>query len=404
MICEKCGIEFHEGRECPNCGTLAIFVKDDEYQNRRQEWEDENAPKEETEEVKKKKKIQIQIDYAKVKKVLVAVVLVAVVFGVVMGTVKMIRNFLAQERYTLVYDNGTVLDTGEGKFEVYPSENAIYTTDGNYVYVNKMNTNGVDGDVSRKAVSKSGEYCAVISMLGDDIDAMTYFLYRVENRDDVKGSDAILVTSGSNELDVVEVNDNGDIYYVESAVGAYSAIESMTLYCFDGEKRRLIAEDIARITPCENEDEFIYYDREMLGYLYSKGKSVAIESSNDGTGNEYVHTSEGTTYYLTKGGELYQVGKVGSIDRGIISGTLNSVANSDKVTYVRDGALYCIGGDWKEPVQLIPEYDMYGTQTAVLERHGVIYYVDDGVLCSCKASGKKKEVKQGVEAVYFMLD
>lgn len=402
MICEKCKIEFHEGRECPNCGTLAIFVKDDEYLNRRQEWEEENAPEEE--EVKSKKlNIKLNIDYKQVKKVSLIVVAVAVLVIVVAGILWGILGFISQEKFQLVYDEGKVLGTGNKNYASYSIEEAIFTTDGNYVYRNQMNVNGVEGEIQSQYVDSSGKYCGVVSMEGDDIDAMTYRLYALENRDDVKGSDAILVTMGSSELRIAMITSDGAIYYEEAFVGTFNTIESMNLYCYRNGVKQLLAEDIVGFIPGDNDDEIIYYNHDYEGFIYRNGRSTMIDTKGASQGNDYACVGD-TIYYVTGSGELYRIGQVGSIDRGVVPGSLSNVVNSDKVTYIRDGSLYAVGGQWKTPVQLIAEYDQYGKKGAVLERHGILYFVEDGRLYTCNGSGKKKLKKEEVQAVYFTVE
>ncbi|MCR5215594.1 MAG: hypothetical protein K6C69_01490, partial [Lachnospiraceae bacterium] len=40
MICEKCGTSFTEGRNCPNCGALAVYNKMEDFEKRLVSWDD----------------------------------------------------------------------------------------------------------------------------------------------------------------------------------------------------------------------------------------------------------------------------------------------------------------------------------------------------------------------------
>lgn len=390
MICEKCGTEF-EGRDCPNCGTLAIFVKEDEYQERRQEWEEENAPKDEN---AKKFKLNIKIDPVVVKKCAIGAAVACVVLAVIFTVVNWMTNFFEQEKYVLVYDNGTVMNADSRSFDVYPVEDSVFSADGNYAYANHFPTEGIKGEIVESCVSPSGEYGAIVSMEG--VDVAQYYLYAVKNEDN---SAAELIRQGTNELQVVEVTNDGKIYYEEAELGAYNVVLTTSLYQYEGGKNKLVAEDIQHFVPCENENEFIYYDRDLQAYLYSDGKVTVL--NEESYGYEYALTSGGKSFYLTPAGELYEEDKLGSIDRGITSGSLKAVANSDKVIYVKDGGLYCYGGDIKTPVQLIAEYDAYEGNCSIVERHGKLYYAYNGVMYVTNKSGKQTSTKEGVEAVYL---
>ena len=390
MICEKCGTEF-EGRDCPNCGTLAIFVKEDEYQERRQEWEEENAPKDEN---AKKFKLNIKIDPVVVKKCAIGAAVICVVLTVLFAAVKLITNFFKQEQYVLVYDNGTVMNADSRSFDVYPVEDAVFSADGNYAYANHFFVDEIQGEIIRSYVSPSGEYGAIVSMEGTE--TAKYYLYLVENNEALG---AELIRQGNNEIRIVEVTNDGKIYYEEAELGAYSVVLNSSLYEYEDGKNKQVAEDVVKFVSCENENEFIYYDSDLQAYWYSDGKVTAL---NEGSyGYEYALTSEGEVFYLSPNGELYKEGVLGSIDRGITGGTLKAVANSDKVIYVKDGGLYCYGENIKTPIQLITEYDAYEGNCTIVERHGKLYYAYDGTMYVTNKKGKVTSTKEGVKAVYL---
>lgn len=98
MICEKCGTEFSEGRNCPNCNALAIFVKEDEYKNRRQEWEEENAPEEAAE---KKWKLNIHVNPVILKKILMIAVVVCVIAAAAVWITGKVRTAMYQGQFRL---------------------------------------------------------------------------------------------------------------------------------------------------------------------------------------------------------------------------------------------------------------------------------------------------------------
>lgn len=403
MICEKCGIEFHEGRNCPNCGALAIFVKEDEYQSRKQEWEEENAPREET--TKKKLQINIHVDPVIVRRIVILAAVICVVLTAGIWIVGRVRKFFNQEQYVLVYDNGTNMSADSRSFSEYVVEDAVYSTDGNYVYPNHFPAESVQGEIISQYVSPSGEYGAVISMEGTD--TASYYLYAVRNtqgkyaENDAGSTNegCELVKSGTNEIRIIEVTGEGNIYYEEAELGAYNVVLSTALYLYDGEKSKLVAENVHNFVSCENENEFIYYDSDLQAYLYSEGNITVL---NEGRyGYEYVCTSEGAIYYLTPKGELYMQGRIGSIDRGITSGSLMAAANSEKVVYAKDGALYCYGGSIKTPVVLLEDYDLYEGRCRVIEKHDKIYYAYEGKLYMVSKSGKNVSTKDGIEGVFF---
>lgn len=393
MICEKCGAEFSEGRNCPECGALAIFVKEDEYQERRQEWEEENASTEES--AKKKLQLNIHVDPVILKKAIIMVAVVCVIATAIFGIMRVISNYVSQEQYLLVYDNGIIMNSDSGAFDVYPVENAIFSADGNYVYKDVFCKEGIQGEIISQYVSPSGEYAAYVSMEGTE--TAEYFLYIVKTIEQTP----VLVRSGVNELNIIEVTSEGGIFFEEAEIGAYSVVLSAVIYHFDGEKVRLVTEECQYFVTCENEEEFIYYDSQMQAYLYSDGN---VEAINDGEcGYEYARTNTGKLYWLNEKGELYQEGVKGSIDRGIAVGSLRIVANSDKVIYSKDGSLYCVGGSMDTPIKLLEHYDSYGDECRVMEKHDKIYYIFDNALYSCESSGKVKKVKDDILNVYLSI-
>lgn len=394
MICEKCGTEF-EGRDCPNCGALAIFVKEDEYQERRQEWEEENAPKEET--VKKFALPKIHVNPVLARRCVVAVTALCILVAVVVGACRLARAFLRQEQYVLLMDNGSIMNADSRGFEVFPVEKAVFSTDGNYAYPMKFLTEGIRGEILISCVSPSGEYASVVSMeISEGADTAVYSLYAVTNEANAVPE---LVKTGNSEIRIVEVTNSGTVYYEEAEIGAYEVVLMTSLYRYADGKSRIIAEDIQRFVSCEKEDEFIYYDRNMQAYRYSEGTVTVL---NEGKyGYEYILTSQGDIYYLTPDGNLYREGQKGSIDQNVTTGTLRAVANSSKVSYVKGGALYCYEEGMKVPAELISGYDSYESSVRILERHGKLYYSYEGILYEKNSSGKELSQKEGIQNVYF---
>lgn len=394
MICEKCGTEF-EGRDCPNCGALAIFVKEDEYQERKQEWEEENAPKEEA--AKKFAFPEIHVNPVVVRRCVVAVVALCVLVAVIAGAGSLIRGFLKQEQYLLVMDNGTIMNSDGRGFEVFSVDKAVFSRDGSYVYAMKFSTDGIPGEVLNTCVSPSGAYVSVISMeVSESADGAVYSLYLVKNETDAVPE---LVQTGNCELQIVEVGNSGTVYYEEAEIGAYEVVLKTSLYRYQDGKKRLMAEDVQQYVSCEKEDEFIYYDRDMQAYRYSQGRVVIL---NEGKcGYEYILTSQGDIYYLTPDGNLYREGQKGSLDQNVTTGTLRAVANSSKVSYVKNGSLYCYEDGMKAPVELISGYDSYESTVKILERHGKLYYSYEGILYEKNSAGKELSQKEGIQNVYF---
>lgn len=391
MICEKCGTEFSEGRNCPNCNAPAIFVKEDEYKSRKQEWEEDNAADGEAAEWKPK--LNIHVNPVILKKVLMIAAVVCVIATAAVWITGIIKNAVYQGQFRVVYGNGTVMDSNGGSFEAYSVEEAIFSTEGNFVYQNTFDKSGVEGEITAEYVSPKGTCAAFVSKVGIEEENTTYFLYISDD------SGCRLVKSGVNPFTVVDVTSDGSIYYEEMELGPYEVVVSTEIYRYNGEKSVLLVEDIWRSVSCENESEFIYYDGDMQPYLYSDGKSTSLQDT--GSGYEFVCTAEGKIYYLTSGGELYEQGRVGSLDRGVSAGTLKAAANSNKVIYVKDGALYAVGGTFTEPVMLLSSYDMYGSRCNVVEKSGKLYYSYGGVLYTCDKTGKKITSQEGISEVYL---
>lgn len=394
MICEKCGTEF-EGRDCPNCGALAIFVKEEEYQERKQEWEEENAPKEES--AKKFALPKIHVNPVVLRRCVVTVVALCVLVAVIAGAGSLIRGFLRQEQYVLLMDNGTIMNADSRGFEVFSLEKTAFSADGNYAYPMKFLPDGIRGEVLTSCVSPSGEYASVVSMeVSKDADTAVYSLYAVKNEANAVPE---LVKTGNSEIRIVEVSNSGTVYYEEAEIGAYEVVLTTSLYRYADGKSRIIAEDIQRFVSCEKEDEFIYYDRNMQAYRYSEG---TVTTLNEGKyGYEYILTSQGDIYYLTPDGNLYREGKKGSLDQNVTTGTLRAVANSSKVSYVKNGSLYCYEDGMKAPVELISGYDSYESTVKILERYGKLYYSYEGILYEKNSSGKELSQKEGIQNVYF---
>ncbi|MCM1467532.1 MAG: hypothetical protein NC086_05240 [Alistipes sp.] len=390
MICEKCGTEFSEGRNCPNCNALAIFVKEDEYKNRKQEWEEDNAPKEE---VQKKIQLNIHVNPVIVKRVLMIAAVVCVVATAAVWITGRVRSAMYQEQFRVVYGNGAVMDSEEGSFEAYPAENAIFSTEGNFVYPDTFDKSGIEGEITAEFVSPRGTCAAFVSKEGVEEENVRYFLYI----SDPNG--CRLIRSGSNPYNIVDVTSGGGIYYEEMELGPYEVVVSTNIYLYNGERVLLLVEDITRSVPCENENEFIYYDKDMQPYLYSNGSGTSL--LEDGNGYEFVCTSTGKIYYRTPDGDLYEQGKVGSVDRNIQAGTLRAAANSDKVIYARAGSLYGAGGSFNAPVMLLSSYDIYNGRCNAVEKSGKLYYAYDGMLYTCDKSGGKISSKEGFPEVYL---
>lgn len=390
MICEKCGTEFSEGRNCPNCNALAIFVKEDEYKNRRQEWEDDNALKEEAQ---KKRKLNIHVNPVILKKILMIAVVVCVIATAAVWITGKVRNAMYQGQFRLIFGDGTVMDSTEGSFKEFWAKDSIFSTEGNFVYHNTFDKSGVNGEITAEYVSPRGTCAAFVSKEGVDEETVSYFLY-ISDKDGCR-----LIGSGSNPYTVVDVTSDGCIYYEELELGPYEVVVSTDIYLYNGEKTVLLVEDITRSVPCENENEFIYYDADMHPYLYAGKRGTSL--LEDGNGYEFVCTSTGKIYYRTPNGELYEQGKVGSVDRGVLAGTLRAVANSDKVVYAKSGALYGAGGTFKAPVLLLSAYDMYRSRCNVVEKSGKLYYAYDGILYTCNSTGGKVTTREGVSEVYL---
>lgn len=390
MICEKCGTEFSEGRNCPNCNALAIFVKEDEYKNRRQEWEEENAPEEAAE---KKWKLNIHVNPVILKKILMIAVVVCVIAAAAVWITGKVRVAMYQGQFRLIYGDGTIMDSSEGSFKEFAAEESIFSTEGNFVYQNTFDKSGVRGEITAEYVSPRGTCAAFVSKEGTDEETVSYFLY-ISDKEGCR-----LIRSGSNPYTVVDVTSDGCIYFEEMELGPYEVVVSTDIYLYNGEKTVLLVEDITRSVPCENENEFIYYDADMQPYLYADGRGTSL--LEDGNGYEFVCTSTGKIYYRTPNGDLYEQGKVGSVDRGVLAGTLRAAANSDKVVYAKSGALYGAGGTFKAPVMLLSAYDMYRSRCNVVEKSGKLYYAYDGILYTCNSTGGKITAKEGVFEVYL---
>ena len=388
MICEKCGTQFSEGRNCPNCNALAIYVNEDDYKSRQQEWEAENAPKEEN--TKQKRKLNIHIDPVIIKKIGIVVAVVCVIATAIIWITGRVKNAIHQGQYRLIYDNGTLIDSGERSFDVYSAEDAIFSTSGNFIYHNDFTQYQYNGEITDKYISPKGNATAIVTISGTE-DAV-YSLYYADK------TDSVLVCEGPQAIKVIEVTDDGCIYFEKSEMGAYEIVLATSVYRYDGEKTTLIADNVTRSTPCENQHEFIYYDKDMLVYLYCNGESKILGEEN---GNEYICTGTGKIYYLTLDGTLYEDGKIASIDRNIVAGSLMPVANSDKVVYSRDGMLFAYGGSFKSPVKLLDDYNTFDGKCNVVEKNGKVYYAYDNVLYTCSKNGRKITTKDGVKAVYL---
>ncbi len=379
MICEKCGHEFFEGRNCPECGALAIFVKEDEYQERRQEWEEENASKEGQE----KKKLNIHINPAIIKKAVISVAVVCIIATAIFIIGGMIKEFIEQSRYVIVYETG-------GAFEDFVAEEAVYSADGNFVYKDEFDKSGVEGEIISVCVSTDGKYGALVSRVG--VDVAEYLLYEL-------GGSCNQVKRSFGKINIIEVTGDGHIYYEEAELGAYDVVLSTSIYLYADGKNKYIADDISDFEYCENEDEFIYYDSNFQAYLYDEGNIE--ELGVDVQGNEYARCETGAMYYVNNAGELYVHNKNVVIDSQIMGGTLNVIANSDKVTYVKDGAMYCYGKYMKAPVKLIEVYDIYGEKARVVEKHDKIYCAYNGKLIVTNKNGKILSEEDGIDGVYL---
>lgn len=396
MICEKCGKEFDEGRNCPHCGALAIFVNDDEYEERKQEWEVENAP-EEVDEPKKKFRLKIHVDPAIVKKVVTLMAVVVIIATAILWLVIGAVRFFTQEKYILVYDRGNFINSDSKKFVVYSEENAIYSADGNYIYVNTFVHDGVVGTIVEEYADITGGYAALVSVEGTDNENAIYHLYCLTKNEAPKE-----IKQDSNLMRIVEINDKGQIIFESSEIGTYEATLSTAIYRYDGAKCTVVVEDIADFLECEAQDQFIYYDMELQAYLYHDGEIDVLSEGH--YGSSYVVTSNLMQYYIAKDGTLRKESKVTEIvDEAVTNGTLEAVVNSEKVIYEKGGALYCYGGSFKKPVMLIENYDMYSGRCHVVERHGILYFAYGNDLFRCSANGKIKKIKSDINQVYLSL-
>lgn len=378
MVCEKCGHEFFEGRNCPECGALAIFVKEDEYQERKQEWEEENASKEAA-----KKKLNIHINPAIIKKAVILVAVVCVIATAIFIIGGIIKKFIEQSRYVVVYEKG-------GVFDDFTEDEAAYSADGNFVYKDEFDKSNVEGEIISACVSTDGKYGALVSRVGTEV--AEYLLYELNG-----GSKQVYRSFGV--LNIIEVTGDGRIYYEEAELGAYDVVLGASIYVYDGEKSKLVADNIGDFEYCENEDEFIFYDSDLQAYLYDDGVTQPL--SEDEEGREYARCKTGAMYYVSSGGELYVHGKKVVIDSGIYTGSLSVIPNSDKVTYIKDGALYCYGKSMKAPIVLVSEYNIYGVRARVVEKHDKIYCAYNGKLIITNKKGDILSEESGVDGVYL---
>ncbi len=394
MICDKCKYEFFEGRNCPNCGNLAIFVMDDDYENRKNEWEQENKP----EEVEQKKKISITVDKEKVKKaVLIGTAAVAVIAAAT-AMLLLILHYAEQKKYIVLYDNASVIVGLNKSISAFDSENAVFSADGIYAYAGRECE--TEGELLSNVVSRNGKYAAIVTVIGNDADEAEYYLYRYDRTENILTE----IRHGSQTIRTVSVVNDGQVIYEAAELGSYSAIIDSSIYLYDGERTKKLAEDVSDFVSCEKDGDFLYYDTQMNVYLYSGGEITELtDDALSNEGSQFVCTYKGNYYYLTNAGDLYDAGKDKLADTGVNVGTLSNVAGTDKVTYVKDGTLYIYGSSIKTPVALIENYDYYGSRLKILENSGKIYFVYQDTLYICNSRGKVKTTKDNVQGVYFSL-
>lgn len=390
MICEKCKTEFFEGRNCPNCNALAIYVTEDEYNERKQEWEAENAPEEDDTE----RKFKIHIDPIIARKVVTVMAVVCVIATAIFWIAGLIIESVEQSKYSLVYDNGTIINADLGKFKVYSVEKAIYTTDGKFVYENKFDLTQTEGEIVSGYVSRDGENAVFVSLINSDI--VKYNLYLVID------DEMSLIRSGSNEFKIIEVCIDGTVFFEEAEIGSYEIVLNTVLYQYGDGKLTRIADNVQGYTLSDREKEFIYYDTEYQAYLYKDGNATVVDDNLYGC--DVVITDKENVYYINQKGELLKLGKEDIIDTGITAKSIMKVANSEKIAYIKEGVLYCYGGSYRKPVSLITEYELYGEKINILEKSGKIYFAYKQSLYSCSLGGKVNKIKDGIESIYFIYE
>lgn len=393
MVCEQCGKEFDEGRNCPHCGALAIFVNDDEYTERKQAWEEENTPQEEN--PSKKFSLKIHINPIILKKVLTWMAVVCFAATAIILLIRGGISFFTQEKYCLVYDNGEFLNSTSRGFEVYSMERAVFSVDGNYIYQDCFEQEGIPGSILAKNVDVTGQYGAVVSVEGTDSDAATYYLYHIKKNEQPRE-----ILSSKERLRLIEVSSNGDIFFEKAEIGAFEATLNTSIYRYDGNKCSFIVENISDFLACEEEQQFIFYDMDLQAYLYQDGNIRILSEGQHGS--DYVVTGKGTQYYVAYG-NLVLGGKNQVVDSNVTPGTLMAVVNSERVLYVKDGSLYCYGGSFQKPVKLIEDYAYYEGRCQVVEHHGILSFAYDNVLYQCSRNGTVKKKKDGIKNVYLSV-
>lgn len=349
MKCDKCGCEYTEGRNCPKCGALSIFLNED-YIERKKKWEEENAAQVlQNTSGKTKKKIKINKKKA-IKGIKFLVCGAAVCIGIALAAAG-IRSCIRVNNVKISYE------------EEY--EEPVYTTD--KVYICEKNIHAIlSGTVHEEYASTNGRFMAVTVY---DEGTEEYGLY-VADKENTR-----LCGKGLGEKFILWVNNNGSVVYNEVEYAAYNAVSESFLCIWNEGNVYQVSDNFYRcIDVC---DEWIVYD-DMGGnvYIYYYGDNSPQLLYEGRLLNRYVY-SNGTLYYADNSNNLYYIKDGSSIllVQGVYPDTLRKIYNGEGITYVKtDDSLCSINRVDKGENVLETAFDTEDYNEVVIWYKGKLYY------------------------------
>lgn len=355
MICPNCGWE-HMGKKCPYCDGYYMRIDTKKEREHKDHYElcftehsDRKRHEEDEDEIKREKYGKgmsygksVSTKFHKVKKdflkkaVLCFDISAAAVISVVIIVDRVHEMndhdlYIYRDAGIYKYDKGDFKEeqsTGDTVFNI--NKNLFTETDGTYVS---------DGEVMQKVSSDNGNYIAVVSSTGDEINGSVYKVTALygENKTESK-----TLTESDKMIEIRDVTDSGDVIFTETDVqdeglktgdtslylydkyeddsdGNVSMIEpsvsktyvygeqnkiivlnnSKELYTYDysSSDKTLIAKDVASVNVESNEEdgELIYSQ-----YLVNNNKYADKFIYKDGSGVHLYDTSSNTDTFVAQ--------------------------------------------------------------------------------------------------------
>lgn len=343
MKCVKCGFEYAEGRNCPRCGEPSILINED-YYRRKQEWEAQNAARQEEQKQRKKSRISAVL----LKRIgLGCAVFLAVLF---LG----IRLFAAIREWIRVNDNDVIMDV-----DVYE---LVTTCDGAYGYHPAEFFGDVSMEMRQLNCSIDGKVAAGTAY---DDDRGLYCLYVSRN------GESRLALESAQEIVLRWVNCDGSVLVQLNSYGEYGILQESEYVEVDSQVRYL-SEDISLLVDTGLDRCYCYVAAGNI-YVFEDGKSILKGHIDDILTTDRVIYALDMLFYR-RNGTLYR--QDGSVVADKVSMAVRVCGTNELCYAVGDKLFFLDAGERQY------EFDIKGdlrlSQDMMLRKGNYLYSVENG--------------------------